>query len=206
LIIWYLVGDRTIEDCICFIKDVVSRIKGNPLFTSDELPHYEDALLEAYHILELPEPTGKRGRPRKPRKVVDPELDYAVVHKIRKDNRIVKVERKVIFGDLCRIESRLAGSTSNTINTAYVERSNGILRQHVSSLRRKSLCFAKQKRLLEARIAIVIAYYNFIKPHTTLSKNSDKTVTPRTPAQVAGITNSIWSLGYLLARPSYLTD
>jgi len=206
LIIWYLVGDRTIEDCIRFIKDVVSRIKGNPLFTSDELPHYEDALLEAYHILELPEPTGKRGRPRKPRKVVDPELDYAVVHKIRKDNRIVKVERKVIFGDLCRIESRLAGSTSNTINTAYVERSNGILRQHVSSLRRKSLCFAKQKRLLEARIAIVIAYYNFIKPHTTLSKNSDKTVTPRTPAQVAGITNSIWSLGYLLARPSYLTD
>lgn len=162
--------------------------------------------MEAYHFLDIPEPTGKRGRPRKPRKVVDPELDYAVVHKIRKDNRIVRVERKVIFGDQCRIESRLAGSTSNTINTAYVERSNGILRQHVSSLRRKSLCFAKQKRLLEARIAIVIAYYNFIKPHTTLSKNPDKTVTPRTPAQVAGITNSIWSLGHLLARPSYLTD
>lgn len=157
--------------------------------------------MEAYHTLETPKPTGKRGRPLKPRKVVDPELDYAIVHKIRKNNRIVKVEREVIFGNSGRVESRLAGSTSNTINTAYVERSNGTLRQHVSCLCRKSLCFAKKKQFLEAKLAIIIAYYNFIKPHSTLSRNPDGTVTPRTPAQVAKITNSPWSLLYLLATP-----
>lgn len=201
MIVCYLVGDRTIEDCIRFIMDVDSRIDSKPLFTSDKLPHYEDALLEAYHTLETPKPSGKRGRPPKSRKVVDPELDYAVVHKIRKDNRVVKVEREIIFGDPSRIELRLVDSISNTINTAYIERSNGTLRQHVSCLCRKSLCFAKMKKLLEAKIAIIVAYYNFIRPHTTLSRNPDRTFTPRTPAQVAGITKLPWSFGYLLSIP-----
>ena len=151
--------------------------------------------------MEKPGATGRPGRPRKPRKVIDPELDYAVVHKVRKDNRLVRVERRVIYGDTRRIEEHLARSPSAKINTAYIERSNGTLRQHDGNLHRKSLFFAKESDLFESRIAITIAYYNFVKSHSTLSKNPDGTTTPRTPAQVAGVVDSPWSVDYLLTRP-----
>ncbi len=101
--------------------------------------------LEAYHSVETLQPTGKPGRPRKPRKAIDPEIDYAVVHKVRKNGKVVKVERKVVYGDYYRIKERLARSSSQTINTAYIERSNGKLRRRDSHLHRNSLCFAKDK-------------------------------------------------------------
>jgi IS1 family transposase len=201
LIISHLTGERTLEYCRCFIKDLASRLKNKPLFTSDELPHYADALLEQYHTVVKPEATGKPGRPRKPRKVVDPDLDYAVVHKLRKGNRLVKVERRIVYGDPQRIEERLAKSPSVKINTSYIERSNGTLRQHNGNLHRKSLFFAKEGDSFESRINITIAYYNFVKPHSALSKNPDGTTTPRTPAQVAGLVGSPWSVNYLLTRP-----
>lgn len=201
LIISYLVGDRTLEDCRCFLKDLASRLSCKPLFVSDALDHYADAILETYHTVETPAPTGKPGRPRKPRKVIDPEIDYAVVHKKHKGSRVIKVERKVVYGDPCRVAKRLARSESQTINTAYIERSNGTLRQRDSHLHRKSMCFAKQKTFFKNRFAIVIANYNFVKPHLTLSKNPDGTTTLRTPAQVMGITDAPWSVLYLLARP-----
>ena len=201
LIISHLRGDRTLDYCRRFIKDLASRLKNKPLFISDELAHYADALLQQYHTVYKPEATGSPGRPRKPRKVVDPDLDYAVVHKVRKDKRLVKVERRIIYGDPRRIEERLASSPSVKINTSYIERSNGTLRQHSGNLHRKSLFFSKDNDSFDSRINITIAYYNFVKPHSTLSKNSDGTTTPRTPAQVAGLVGSPWRLRYLLTRP-----
>lgn len=201
LIISHVVGDRTLEDCRCFLKDLASRLSCKPLFVTDELAHYANAILETYHTVEMPIPTGKPGRPRKSRKVIDPEIDYAVVHKERKDNRVVKVERRVVYGDPCRVEARLSRSVSQRINTSYIERSNGTLRQRDSHLHRKSLCFAKRKSFFTSRVAIVIANYNFVKSHFTLSMNPDRTTTPRTPAQVIGITDAPWSVLFLLARP-----
>ena len=167
LIICYLVGDRTLGECRRFIRDLASRLNCKPLFTSDALDHYADAILEAYHMVETPKPTGRRGRPRKPRKVIDPEIDYAIVHKVRENNRVVRVERKIVYGHPCRIKERLERTPSNTINTAYIERSNGTLRQRNSNLHRKSLCFSKEKSSLSDKAAIIIACYNFVKPHTS---------------------------------------
>ena len=83
LIVCYLVGDRTLESCREFLTELSSRVDNIPLFTSDELPHYKTILSEIYSE-EIPvEKTGKRGRPQKPVKIVDPELDYATVHKTR---------------------------------------------------------------------------------------------------------------------------
>jgi IS1 family transposase len=201
LIICYLLGERTLDDCRRFIQDLASRLNSKPLFTSDALDHYADALLEAYSTVLTPQPTGKRGRPRKPCQMIDPDLDYAIVRKLREGGRVVKVEYHIRYGDPQRIAAKRAKSRGEKTNTAYVERSNGTLRQRDSHLRRKSLCFAKVKQFMGARLAIVIAYYNFVKPHGTLSRNADRTTTPRTPAQAAGITYAPWSVEYLLARP-----
>jgi IS1 family transposase len=81
LIISFMVGSRTLEDCEKFIKDLAGKIVNKPLYVSDELPHYKSAILEEYHVLKEYEKTGKKGRPKKFIKEIDPEIDYAVVHK-----------------------------------------------------------------------------------------------------------------------------
>ena len=87
-----------------------SRMDSIPLFTSDELVHYETVLGEVYSE-EIPvERTGKRGRPRKPERKIDPELDYAVVHKTREKGRVVKVEKRIVYGEEKRIDKKIANS------------------------------------------------------------------------------------------------
>jgi transposase InsO family protein len=70
---------------------------------------------------------------------------------------------------------------SNKINTAYIERSNGTLRQMNSHLQRKSMKFVKENRYFQAKLSVIVTHYNFIKPHGTLSRNQDKSYIPRTP-------------------------
>ena len=199
LIVCYLIGDRTLVDARCFLEDLVSRTENLPLFTSDELPHYADGLKELFHTLVQPESTGLPGRPRNPVKVVDKELDYATVHKTRKNGRIVKVETKIVFGSEKRIKKRLEELPSNTVNTSFVERSNLNWRMWDAHLTRKSLMFAKSCRWLRAKFSLCVGFYNFIRPHETLSRGADRVFRPNTPAMVAGLTDHPWTIKELLA-------
>jgi hypothetical protein len=193
------VGGRRLEDGRTFLEELVQRLgEGKPLFTSDELVHYATVLKELFHTVREPEATGRPGRQRSPEKVVDPDLDYATVHKTRKKGRVVKVEQRIVYGDADRIEQRLALSPSRTINTAFVERVNGVLRQLDAHLRRKSLTFAKSWRWFHAKLNLTVAYYNLIRPHSTLSRNPNRTTTPRTPAMLAGLTSKPWTWDDLL--------
>ncbi|KXB07781.1 hypothetical protein AKJ55_01985, partial [candidate division MSBL1 archaeon SCGC-AAA382M17] len=135
----------------------MTRVENKPLFVSDELVHYKEAILELFHNEIQFEKTGKRGRPKNPIKQIDPKIDYATVHKEREKGKVVKVEKKVIYGDETRINEKLEKSPSNNINTSYIERSNGTFRQNDSHLQRKTLKFAKAKKLLIAKLAIIIA-------------------------------------------------
>lgn len=198
LIVCFLIGDRTLEDARRFLKDLVSRTKEQPLFTSDELPHYADGLKELFHKLIAQKATGQPGRPRNPEKVIDEDLDYATVHKTRVKGRIVKVETKVVFGSSARIEKRLEELPGKTINTSYVERSNLNWRMWDAHLTRKSLMFAKSCRWLKAKFAICVGFYNFIRPHETLSRGEDRVFRPNTPAMAAGITDHQWTIKTLL--------
>jgi hypothetical protein len=179
-------------------------VDNKPLFTSDELIHYQTVLGEVYSQ-EIPvESTGKRGRPRNPQIVIDPELDYAVVHKTRENGKVVKVERRIVYGDEKRIDEKISQSPGEEINTSYIERVNGTLRQTDSHLRRKSQTFAKEMHHFKARLAVVILVYNCIRPHNTLSKNPDKTYTPRTPALVAKLIEINWTVDSTFRKPLIL--
>jgi len=202
LIACYLIGDRTLQDARRFLKDLVSRTNEMPLFTSDELPHYAEGLKELFHNSVPHEPTGRRGRPRNPEKVVDKELHYATVHKTREKGRVVKVEKNIVFGSGARIEERLAQLPSKTINTSYVERSNLNWRTWDAHLTRKSLTFAKSLRWLKAKFAICVGFYNFIRPHETLSRGNDRVFRAKTPSMTAGITDHLWTIKELLAYPA----
>ena len=201
MIICYLVGDRTLESCREFLTELSSRVDNIPLFTSDELPHYKTILREIYSEEVPVEKTGKRGRPQKPIRIVDPELDYATVHKTREKGNVVKVEKRIVYGDEKRIEEKIAEGPGKKINTSYIERFNGTARQNDAHLRRKSLMFAKEMPYFKARLAIIVLFYNCIRVHGTLSKNPDKTHTPRTPALVAKLIEKNWTFEVAYKKP-----
>ena len=194
LLITFMVGHRTLDDARRFLKDLTSRLQEKPLFTSDELPHYETGLREIYSDLVTPERTGLPGRPKGPIQVVHEDLDYATVHKVREDGQVVQVTRQIVCGTDTSVEKRLDDSPSVAINTAYVERSNLNWRLWDAHLCRKSVTFAKALPWLEAKLAIVIAVYNFVRPHETLSRGEDRACRPKSPAMAAGITERMWSV------------
>lgn len=191
------------EDCKLFINDVVKRINSKPLFTSDELYHYQTTLSDKFSHFEEQEKTGRRGRPKKPKKVVDPELKYATVHKTRENGKVVKVEHNIVFGDQEEIFRILDSSkVSKTINTSFIERSNLTLRTHAKNLARKTICFAKQLQGLTAQLSIAATYYNFSKTHSGLTiKDADNKKIRRTPAMAANIIDYAWPLGEILLYP-----
>jgi len=193
-----------LDDARRFLKDLVSRTMEISLFTSDELPHYTDGLKELFHTLIPQEPTGRPGRPRKSIKRIDEDLDYATVHKTREKGRTVKVETRIIFGSEERINKKLLELPSKKINTSYVERSNLNWRLWDAHLTRKTLNFAKSFRWLKAKFSICVAFYNFIRPHETLSRGEDRVFRPKTPAMAANITTHLWSIKELLNTRVYV--
>ncbi len=202
LLIYHSVGNRTLDDCRAFFKGLLPRIENKPLFTSDELPHYKTIIFENFNMeIEYPK-TGKPGRPKSPEQIIDPEINYAVVHKTRKGGKIIKVEKSIIFGSAESIAECLTKTICNTINTSYIERSNLTFRQNDAHLQRKTLKFAKNMDYFKAKLNINIFHYNFIKEHWSLSKNEDKTFTPTTPAMKANITTKQWSIKHGFGYPA----
>ena len=83
----WVVGKRTLPHARRLVFRLKSASDGQiPFFTSDELPHYADALLEVYGEQVQPQRQGTRGRFPKPYRVPPPDLCYAVVVKKREQD------------------------------------------------------------------------------------------------------------------------
>jgi hypothetical protein len=201
-LITFWIGGRGLDDARQMLNDLTARYQDKPLFVSDELPHYGTVLAELFHTLVPPTPNGKPGRPRNPERVIDADLDYATVHKTRQGAQVVKVECKVVHGSEQRVLDRLAKSPSQTINTAYIERSNLDWRLWDAHLARKAPTVARSIHWLKAKFAICVACYNLIRPHETLSRGKDRIFRPKTPAMAANVADHPWTFPELLAYPA----
>jgi len=118
------VGKRTGGDARKFTNTLKNTLDEHiPFFTSDDLPHYADALLEVYGVWYTPPRRGTRGRLPAPRKRPPAELCYAVVIKEREGSRVVRVTTRLIYGTEEQLHLILKTSpVSATINTYGVER------------------------------------------------------------------------------------
>ncbi|HIL70916.1 MAG TPA: hypothetical protein EYG38_13850 [Verrucomicrobia bacterium] len=111
---------------------------------------------------------------------------YAQVIKTRRNNRIIKVERREIIGTETQFEKALYESEdSNTLNTSFIERLNLTIRQATAYLTRRTTCHARRQEQLENQLEIVRCYYNFLRPHNSLKFGKET----RTPAMQAGLAN-----------------
>ena len=193
LIIHWKVGKRTLKMAKMFIKEVKAKISSNPLYTTDELPAYEEAFLSNFSEEIDIKKTGKRGRPRKkPLKKVNQNLKLAQTHKHRENGKVVNVTEEIIFGDEKEIKKILKESpVSNCINTSFVERTNGTVRSKVSRAVRCTYSFSKKYEKHIAHLTIYFLYYNFIWVHSRLKK---------TAANMAGIVNKAFTFKELFSN------
>jgi len=193
----YNIGKRTLPYAISLIEDVKRVTKRIPdLFSSDQLDQYAKALLHVYGRIVYPTRKPGPGRPPNPRRLPSTDLNYVQVVKQYKKYRVVKVSRKVVFGNPQKIENILAESlVSKKINTAYVERNNGTIRHMDSRCVRKSFRFSKSKKNHERQLALTLAYCHLCRSHKTLTKRYGQ---PTTPFMSANITDHVWSMGELL--------
>jgi IS1 family transposase len=206
LVVSVVPGKRTSENVRQLVQDFKERTEGRimNLITSDEYPVYKTEILEAYGETVTPPPSGKPGRPALPYKVPPPDLKYAMVHKVRKNGRVIQVTPRVIFGTLVAVLAALAMSlVSKAINIAFVERQNGTDRNRNGRKVRKTYGFSKDWKVHEAVTYFTMYSYNFCWPVRTLRvKGPDEVWIPRTPAMVAGLTDHVWSLREWLTYPS----
>jgi IS1 family transposase len=128
------VADKLVELVNKHLSDKI------PLFVTDGLKFYREALLKQFGVLEKFPKTGKRGRPKKPKIVPSKGLSYAQVVKTRKNGVLEKVEKKVIFGE---------DVEQSEISTTLLERQNLTFRQDNNRVSRKTIGFSKVKKWLE---------------------------------------------------------
>ena len=138
-------------------------------------------------------PTGKRGRPRSPKLIVDDLLKYAQVIKMRVNGRLNKVVKRIIFGK--NIDLKM-------ISTSYVERLNLTCRQDNNRISRKTIGFSKKTAELDHQMTLYFANFNYCRTHRSLKYKDDRGITKfNCPAKQANIIDHVWSLHELLTFP-----
>ncbi len=105
-------------------------------------------------------------------------VNYGQLVKIREHGRVVDKLHRVVYGN----------PLLEDIETVYVENYNGILRERLSRLVRKTKCIGKRKYRLENALYLFQFYWNFIKP---IRKKL-------TPAILEGQTTKVWTWGNFL--------
>jgi IS1 family transposase len=172
-----------------------------PVWVSDGLDAYGEALKERHCTLQYYPRTGKPGRPRRPKLVACPELRYGQVVKQRDErHRVIGVCKRSRYGDV----------PLEKISTVYIERHNLTLRHENRRLTRKTMAFSKKVTQLKAQMLFYQGYYNFVRPHRALKLSiADDNGAPRrwqsrTPAMAAGLSDHIWSLRELMSMKTFI--
>jgi len=167
LVVSWLVGLRNPECATEFFRDIKERLSNRVQLTTDGHRMYYEAV----------------------NSVFGDDVDYAMLVKyygVDQDK----------FGHYSppkctsTLTKRVNGSPDmKRVSTSYVERQNLTMRMSMRRFTRLTNAFSKKIENLEYAVALHFMYYNFARPHKTLTKPY-----PKTPAMVAGLTNHIWTI------------
>jgi IS1 family transposase len=204
------VGQRTLAMAQRVVHHVTQVLAPDcaPLFLTDGFREYVTALLTHYGHWVRPLRRQDRGPTPKPRWMPLPGLLYAQVVKTVRRRRLVRVSHRMVFGSLEAVQQVLA-AYGWQINTAFVERLNLDLRQHVAAIGRRVATLCKGEDGLRHQLSLFQTYHNFCLPHASLPQllpqplptkgtGSPKHWRPYTPAMAAGLTEHVWSLREVL--------
>jgi len=163
------VGDRTLAMAQRMVHQVVQVLAPGcvPLFLTDGFKEYATALLtHCGQWVQLPRRQATGPAP-KPRWMPRPQLLYAQVIKTVRRRRLVRVRHRVVFGTLETVNAVLA-PLGCQINTAFIERLNLTIRQHVAAVGRRVSTLCKGEDGIQQQLALYHVYYHFCLPHASV--------------------------------------
>ena len=180
------------------------------LVLTDGWSAYPNSIRRAFR--EKVKRVGERGRCRLQ---AWPEIVIGTVIKKTAKKRVVEVIRRMAQGTAERAQEVLRHSLGgNELNTAFIERFNGTMRERLASLTRRCRHATRRVAALEAGMWLVGCTYNFCWPHHELSRRlahaqGRKGEVLITPAMASGITDHLWSvrevLTYRIAPAPWVT-
>ena len=175
-----VLGRRSDRNARSVINDVVrqGRVVGVPLIATDGFEYYLGAVVGLFGSACV----------------------YGQVLKTRRNNRVIRVERRLKVGTASRMKAALlASEDSETLNTSFVERLNLTIRQGSAYLRRRSPCHARGADQLRGHVELLRCYYNFIRPHRALRFGRET----RTPAMQAGLVSTRLNWSDVFTAPGH---
>jgi IS1 family transposase len=149
------VGERTLVMAQRLVHHVAQVLAPDcaPLFLTDGFREYLTALLAHYGQWVQPSRRQDKGPHPKPRWRPLPQLLYAQVIKTVRRRHLVRVSHRVVFGTLEAVQQVLA-ACGWQINTAFVERLNLTMRQHVAAVGRRVSTLCKDEDGLRQQLAL----------------------------------------------------
>jgi len=133
-----------------------------------------------------------------------PEILIGTVIKKTAKKRVVEVIRRMAQGTLEQATEFLQRTVGGEeLNTAFIERFNGTMRERLAALSRRCRHAAHRVRAEDAGMWLVGCTYNFCWPHHELSRRQAKAQGRKgevliTPAMASGLTDHPWSIRELL--------
>lgn len=197
LLVTLVPGKRTLQTIQAAVLDAASRLDEDaplPAIFTDGESAYQDAILNAFGN-RYPSPrSSNKGQPPNPIIRVPQELVYAQVVKHRQGGKVIEVEIRPIFGK-GRLESVVAVLGWKKANTSAIERFNLTDRSRNARKARKSLNFSRNSFLHDSMSFISALLYNFHHFNRSLNLKSESgSLLKRTPAMVAGLAHSCFSV------------
>lgn len=163
----WLVGLRNLECATAFMDDLASRLVKRVQLTTDGHNVYLRAVEDAFGI----------------------DIDYAMLIKLY--GEVKEPEKRYSPANCLGTEKHTIQGVPDKkhISTSYVERQNLTMRMSMRRFTRLTNAFSKKVENLEHAVALHFMYYNFARPHKSLSNPY-----PTTPAMAAGVSNHVWSI------------
>jgi hypothetical protein len=175
------------------VNQTVTRTHARALtWCSDGWQGYPSVVTQAYR---QPRYTGKPGRPA----LVVPDdigLTQSIKHR-DEHGKLLSVEIRAVLGEVVEKPG-----------TVHIERVNGMLRDRLNALTRKTHAFAKRDETWDALVFLHLFEHNWIRPHHALRlplSGEQRRSLPRTPAMVLHLTDHPWSWVSFLTTSLYTT-
>lgn len=174
LVIAYRVGSRSTDMAHAFMHDLKGRLTNRIQLTTDAWRQYTTAVESAFgwNGCDYGQLVKEYGVP------ADADKRYSPAE-------CIGVEKMVVFGkpkveDVC---------------TSHVERLHLTTRMQSRRYTRLTNAFSKKLEFHLYATALHFAFYNWCRPHMSLSKKAGK---PTTPAMAANLTDRVWGMDDLL--------
>jgi len=144
LVCSHLVGKRTSENTVQFMRDLQYRVTGRPTITTDGFVPYVEAVERSFGA----------------------NVDFAQLVKTYTGDEATR--ERYSPSDFVRSFPTVITGDPKRVCTSYVERQNLTVRMQIRRFTRLTNAFSKRLASMKAAVALHFAHYNFMRVHRSL--------------------------------------